>query len=200
MKLKRVLGCCFLFAGMLMAASVSAARFAVKDVSNTIISCSAPLLQNFPAGSCIANGPNTLLLTITTAPNEFALQCSGQYCSPGYETYIVALYQGRSYLLQGRSYRLTNGLPRWQILPADVSNVPPTIPWRLPFSSLTFSGKIEYSDTFQLILQWDDTYDYRLHAGQPFSGPEGLEIYAGVSPIGQKVFTPATFRKIWPQP
>jgi hypothetical protein len=188
MKLEAVLGTCLLFAAMLMTPSASAAQFAVKDVSNTIITCDSPLLQHLRAGTCIGYGPKTLLLTITAAPNEFKLRCSGQFCSPGYDTYIVALYQGRPYLY-------TYGWPRWQLLPADVSNARPTIPWRLPFSSLTFSGKIEYSDTFQLNL--DDTYDDHLPAGLPFAG---LEIYAGVSPVGQKVFTPDTFRRIWPQP
>lgn len=187
MKLELVLGTSLMFSGMLTATSAYAAQFAVKDVSNTTITCDSPLLRYSPAGSCLGYGPNTLLLTITTASDEFRLRCSGQLCSPGYDIYIVALYQERPYLL-------TYGWPRWQLLQADISSVQPTIPWRLPFSSLTFSGKIEYSDTFGLSL--DDTYDDYLPAGLPLAG---LEIYAGISPIGQKVFTSETLRKIWPQ-
>lgn len=182
--------------------SASAAEFTVENLSNQrACGNGSGLLGNL----CGGFGPATLQLTITTAPNEFKLQCDEQLCSPGYDTYIIAAHKGLPYVMgsfgsanapidPSCQFR-TIGFSKWQVLPANIDSVQPTFPWSLPFSSLTVSGKVDYTSMKMLYL--DETYGGNCLANLPFSE---LEIYAGISPIGQKVFTPDTFKKIWPQP
>lgn len=207
MKLKISLLIGLLCVGWIGAKPVAAAEISVDNVSNKIITCDSPFLKDFPAGSCVGHGPATLALSITTAPNEFKIQCVGQFCAPAYDTYVVAVYKGALYLYGAVSPATDApidpacpmrqlGFSMWQLLPADVSTVLPSHSWALPFSALWSSGgKINYTDYTE--LRFDDTYGGNCSSQMPFAD---LEIYIGLSPVGQKVFTSDTFKKIWPQP
>ncbi len=189
MKSNRTLAAGLWLAAVLAMPWASAAQFVVKDVSKTIITCDSPLLQALPAGACIGYGPKSLLVTITTAPGEFELRCFGQYCAPAYDTDVVAFHRGRFYRYA------ENGWPKWQRLPADVENAPPTLSWHALFPNLGSDGKVIYADTFPLYL--DDSYDGYLPAGLPLAE---LEIYVVLSPVGKKLFTAEHVKKIWPLP
>lgn len=185
-------------------ASAHAAEFSVENVSNSIIACSTDnnegsLLAAFAEYSggpaCISYPPSALLLTITTAPDEYPLGCSGRYCAPAYDTYIVAFHAGRPFIFAPYLVGEGTGMrPRqllWQPLPEDIASVEPSRPWRLPFSAL--DGQIKYGQVTGLYL--DDTERGLYPPVKPMSE---LEIYVAITPVGQKLFTPASVRKIWP--
>ncbi len=178
-----------LLAAAVMTRAVTAAQFDVKDVSNTVISCNSPLSLGPLAGACLGYGPKVLLVTVTTAPGEFELRCFGQYCAPAYDAYVVAGYRGQFYIYA------ENGWPKWQLLPADVEKVPPTLSWHALFPNMGSGGKAVYADSFPLYL--DDSYDGYLPAGLPLAE---LEIHVALSPIGKKLFTADRVQTIWPLP
>lgn len=189
MKSKRALAVGLLLAATLTMPWASAAQFVVKDVSNTIIACDGPLLEAFPPGSCLGYGPKALSVTITTASGEFELRCSGPFCSPGYDIYVVAFHRGRYYIYDALSR------PSWQLLPPAAGGARPTVPWRLPLASLGHGDKTVYSDTLNLYL--DDSYDGYLPAGLPLAE---LDIYVAISAAGKAFFTENTVKRIWPLP
>lgn len=189
MNSKRLFKAFLLAVGVSLGSAAWAAQFMVEDVSNVILTCDGPLLQG--KKGCIGFGPNALWVTVGVASGEFELRCLAEaYCWPGYDTYVVAVHRGRYYVYSFNTW------PRWQALPEDVAAVPPTVPWRLPLTS--FNDKKTRAVYYDSIpFSFHDGYDDYLPAGLPFAE---LEIYMGVSPVGQKIFTPETFKKIWPKP
>lgn len=185
-------------------ASAHAAEFSVEDVSKRIIACStdnnlgallAALAEYSNGPTCISYPPSALLLTITTAPDEYPLGCSGSNCAPAYDTYILAFHAGRPFIfaphLVGEGLGMEPRQLLWQPLPEDIANVEPSRPWSLPFSAL--DGQIKYSQVTGLYL--DDT---RYGRYPPVFPMAELEIYVAITPVGQKLFLPASVKKIWP--
>ncbi|MBV8658448.1 MAG: hypothetical protein JO142_11540 [Burkholderiales bacterium] len=163
---------------------VRAASISVVNVSNQTLPCGPNSLFAI-LGHCQRYGPGTLEVSITTAPGEFPLACQQTTCSPGYDTYIVILYRGDRFTLDGRSSRMVP-------LSGDINTMAPTYPWGPSFYA-QLTGKIPYFDRYDIQPFWGVEGD-ALRA-MPL---DGMEIYLGISPIGQHTFNATTFRQIWP--
>ncbi len=167
--------------------TASAADIFIEDRSTPAFVCDMAISAGPLAGACLAaRGPLTFTMTIVTQPDEFAFQCVAErFCAPRYETYVVALYRGQSYLF---------GQMGWQLLPDGIEEARPSFPWRAPAPSLAVDTRTPYANTFQLQL------GLNYHGADLTELPEDGEIYVGISPLGSKVFTPTSVWKIWPRP
>lgn len=172
---------------LLWGQAATAVEFTVEDVSVPQFVCDRyfPSETGQLAGTCLSwRAPHTYMLTIVTQPGDFKLRCNGDICWPGYETYIVALYQGRAYVF---------GHFGWQLLPADIDNVQPSFPWHVPMSVLNPNRVVPYADI--LTLSFGLTYP-----GADLDGlPEDAEVYVLVGPVGEKRFIPGNIARIWPR-
>lgn len=167
--------------------AANAADLLIEDRSTPEFVCDIPVLEGPLAGACLAGrGPLTFAMTITTQPDEFEFQCVAERrCAPGYETYVVALYQGRPYLLAQEG---------WQLLPADLDVARPSFAWRAPSSAAITDAAAPYANVFRLDL------GLNRQGADLTKLPEDGEIYVGISPVGSKVFAPTSVWKIWPRP
>lgn len=188
MRLVRYLFCVVVF--LLVTPIVSASDFSIDDLSGTGGGCSKQLANGFWQGlpGCSGYGRNTLQLTISATAAEFPLGCDGLACAPTFDLYVLAVHQGRWYVLD------RNAWPWWQPLPADVTQVGPSFPWAAPLSFARLNDRTVTVREFTLVLE--DGYDDYLPAGLPF---KEIEIYAAVAARGTKVFAPGNVRKVWPQ-
>jgi hypothetical protein len=164
---------------------VRAANISVANVSNQAEPC-GPHSLVFLLGHCEHYGPGTLQITIVTAPGEFPLACQQGGCSPGYDTYLLILYQGTWYTLAWQDGRMVPVV-------GDINTMPPTYPWGPSFYAIV-TGQIPYSNTFDIQSYWGA--EGSVLQALPL---DGMEMFIGISPIGRHSFGTSTFQQIWPQ-
>lgn len=141
------------FALACVSLAASAVQLSATDVSNHVITCSGPLLAGKPAGSCLVEPPNTIIVTATLEPGDSADAIN--------KMHVVLLHQGTFH-----QYVNDPNIPatkRWAPRSPDLTTT-------LPASTATFQ-----------IAPFESTSISRQVSFDQFAKLPGAQLFIGVS-------------------
>lgn len=182
--LKLLIKCGLLLAPLLSVCPATAAKFAVKDISDKQWCWPAAFLQAMQAShpllpQCTTNPVGTVELVITPEPGELPIKCydsgnNGNFCMYSADFYIAAYYREAWFNKTGYAWT-----------PVDILRIPAVTAWP-PWAG---TGSMGYEI---------NVGELNLNTGK-FDPPlEGIEVYAGIAPAGSAVFAPGMVAKIYP--
>lgn len=175
--MKVLIRCLLFLAGALCVQAANATKFEIKDISGERWCLNANVPADYPIPMCSSYLPGTIRVIITPEAGELPVKCygaSGNSCLYSADLYVVAVYQGKFFIMGGYAWR-----------PADISEIPATTAWP-PWSG---TGSLAY-DVF--------TGEIDLNTGKPILPPDGFEVWVGISPAGSRIFSPGMVARIYP--
>lgn len=147
--------------------TASGVQITAEDVSNKIVTCNSPLLVGKPAGSCIVEPPNTLIVNAKLDVGEDASILNRMY--------VVTWVNGK-YIQYVNDPRVSVA-SRWVASPSTASLRPSTATFeKAPFETTIMSRQVRFDQ---------------------LSGLKGAEIYVGVNESDDRPFTEKNFKKVF---
>lgn len=147
--------------------TASGVQIVAEDVSNKVLTCNSPLLVGKPAGSCIVEPPNTLIVTAKLDAGEDASILNKMY---------VATSVNGKYIQYVNDPNLSVA-SRWVERPNIAALQPSTATFeKAPFEMMIVSRQVRFDQ---------------------LSGIKGAEIYVGVNESDDHPFTEKNFKKVF---
>lgn len=150
--------------------SASAVQFTVEDISNRIITCEGPLVQNFKPGTCISIPDATLAITATLDVGEDVSALN--------ELDYVILHGGNAYHFE--SDTTSEASDRWRQMAA----VPPYA------STLSFKRASSQRLPFETQAVW------RMVPMGQYYKQKGAQLFVGARENANAVFHPARVKMV----
>lgn len=159
----------------------TAAKFEVMDVSGEewCLRAIQPLPADSLASLCSKYLPGTSRVIVTPEPGELPTKCydngnNGNFCMYSANFYIAARHQGKWLVKNGYAWT-----------PVDISQIPATTAWP-PWGGTHSMAYDVY------------TGEIDLNTSKAVPPPEGFEVWVGIAPAGNAVFTPSMVARVYP--
>lgn len=155
------------FAIFIVPFTASGVQITAEDVSNKIVTCNSPLLVGKPAGSCIVEPPNTLIVT--------AKLDAGEDASILNKMYVATSVNGK--YIQYVNDPHVSVASRW-VASSNIAALRPSTATfeKAPFETMIVSRQVRFDQLTDI---------------------KGAEIFVGVNESDDHPFTERNFKKVF---